>query len=216
MIQQREAQRVNEMRAKQQRIKQATAAAPSVPADPKLLSLHKEFITKAQKLAGEYERKKQLDRAREVYQSVVRLVPGYQDAESGLERILQMQSMKDRKIVKVNASLGWQDSGIKLEKGMPVHTEVKGTWSIVLETGPDGVQIPERSRLRDPRIKLGALLGAIVTSESELKNAQPFVVKPGDDFVVKESGRLFFSVYDVDPSDNRGEMMVLVQSSFSK
>lgn len=211
MQQQRELQR-----KKEQRLKQAADSAPAMPADPKLLSLHKEFVTKAQKLAGEYERKKQFDRAREVYQSVVRLVPGYQDAEMGLERILNLQSMKDKKLVRVDASGGWQDSGVSLQAGMPVRTEVKGTWSVVLETGPEGIRIPDEARLRDPRIKLGTLLGVIAASESELKEKQPFVVKAGGDFVSPHSGRLFLRMYDVDPSDNQGEMLVLVQSSFGK
>ena len=47
---------------------------PSLPVDPQLLGLHKEFVVKAEKLAIEYERKKQFDKAREVYESMVRLV----------------------------------------------------------------------------------------------------------------------------------------------
>ena len=39
---------------------------PSLPDDPQLLGLHKEFVVKAEKLAVEYERKKQFDKAREV------------------------------------------------------------------------------------------------------------------------------------------------------
>ena len=204
------------LRKQQQQMEEATASAPSLPADPKLLSLHKEFVTKAQKLAGEYERKKQFEKAREVYQSVVRLVPGYADAENALKRILKMQSMQDHKLVTVSASQMWQDSGVVLEKGMPVHTEVKGTWQLVLETGPDGIQIPEEGRLRDPRIKLGSLLGVIASSPAEIDEAKPFVVKPGNDFVTDKSGRLFLRMYDYDPSDNSGEMKVLVQSTFAQ
>ncbi len=40
---------------------------PSLPSDPQLLGLHKEFVVKAEKLALEYERKKQFDKAREDY-----------------------------------------------------------------------------------------------------------------------------------------------------
>lgn len=199
-----------------QAVKEAAAAQPDLPSDPELLSLHREFIVKAEKLAGEYERKKQYDKAREVFEAMSRLVPKYPESEAGVKRMLQMQSMKDRELAKVNASAGWQDSGAQLQKGMPVHLEVKGTWKVVYETGPEGIEIPEKLRPRDSRIKLGTLIGVIVSSPSELETSKPFIVKSGADFVAEKSGRLFLRMFDVDPSDNEGEIMVLIQSTFGK
>ena len=197
-----------------QAVKDAAKNQPDLPSDPELLSLHKEFIVKAEKLAGEYERKKQYDKAREVFEAMVRLVPKYPEADAGVKRMLQMQSMKDRKVIKVEATGGWQDSGAQLIKGMPVHVEVKGTWRVVLETGPEGIEIPEKMKPRDSRIKLGTLIGVIASSPGELETAKPFVVKHGGDFVADASGRLFLRMFDVDPTDNQGEMMVLIQSTF--
>ena len=99
---------------------------------------------------------------------------------------------------------------------MPVHVEVKGTWNVVLETGPEGVQIPEKLKPRDSRIKLGTLIGVIAASPSELDKAKPFIVKSGADFVADKSGRLFLKMFDIEPSDNQGEMLVLIQSTFGK
>ncbi len=61
----------------QQKAKEMAENQPQLPSDPQLLTLHKEFIAKAERLAVEYERKKQLDKAREVYEAMVRLVPKY-------------------------------------------------------------------------------------------------------------------------------------------
>ena len=116
---------------------------PSLPDDPQLLGLHKEFVVKAEKLALEYERKKQFDKAREVYESMVRLVPNFASAEAGLQRILGNQRIQDRKLVTVEANQMWQDSGVNLQADMPVHTEVKGSWKVVYETGPKGIEIPK-------------------------------------------------------------------------
>ena len=196
-------------------MRDAAAAQPDLPSDPQLLSLHKEFIMKAEKLAAEYERKKQYDKAREVFEAMTRLVPKYQDAESGLQRMLKAQSLQDRKLAEVQAAEGWQDSGAMLVKGMPVHVEVKGTWRVVVETGPEGVQIPDAIKPRDPRIKLGTLIGAVVGSPTELEKAKPFVIKSGDDFVAEENGRLFLRMFDLDPSDNQGKVYVLIQSTFA-
>ena len=203
----------------QQRMEQMRAMAenqPQLPDDPQLLGLHKEFIAKAEKLAAEYERKKQLDKAREVYESMVRLVPKYANAEEGLKRVLGSQRLQDRKLANVSGNQLWQDSGVTLQEGMPVHTEIKGTWKVVYETGPEGIVIPEEFRQRDSRIKLGTLIGVIVNSPAELTEAKPFIIESGKDFTAKKSGRLFMRMYDVDPSDNDGQMYVLIQSTFAK
>lgn len=203
-------------RKAQKQIEEAIANQPQLPSDPQLLSLHREFINKAEKLAGEYERKKQFERAREVYESMVRLVPKLPEAEAGVQRIMQMQSLKDRKLAQVSATEGWQDSGATIQEGMPVRFEVKGTWRVVLETDALGIEIPEKLRPRDPRIKLGTLIGVIAKSIGELENAKPFPIRNGESFVSKESGRLFLRMYDLEPSDNEGKMFVLIQSTFAK
>jgi len=69
-------------------------------------------------------------------------------------------------------------------------------------------------KFRDSKITFGSLIGAIAISAGELEKAKPFVVKPGDDFVADQSGHLFFRMYDVNPADNEGTMLVLVQSTF--
>ena len=199
----------------QDQMKKAAENQPQLPSDPQLLTLHREFITKAEKLAAEYERKKQLDKAREVYEAMVRLVPKYGVAEEGLNRVLGGQRFQNRKVVSVDATKLWQDTGITLQQGMPVHVEVKGTWKVVYETGPKGIEIPEPMRPKDNRIKLGSLIGVIVNNPSELAETNPFVVEHGKDFNARKSGRLFLRMFDVDPSDNEGKMYVSVQSTFA-
>ena len=199
----------------QQQIKEAAENQPVLPNDPQLLSLHREFITKAEKLATEYERKKQFDRAREVYESLVRLVPKYDKAEEGLKRILTTQAMKERKLAEVLAAREWQDSGATIQQGMPVHFEVKGTWKVVCETGPEGVRIPDEMRPRNNRIQLGTLIGTIVTNPAELKDAKPFIVTPGQDLIADKTGRLYLRMFDLDPTDNEGKMYVMIQSTFA-
>lgn len=200
----------------QQQMRAAAENQPQLPSDPQLLSLHKEFVAKAEKLAMEYERKKEFDKAREVYESLVRLVPKYGSAEDGLGRILANQRIQDRRLTDIEANQQWQDTGVVLREGMPVHIEVKGTWKVVYETGPDGIEIPEKFRPRDNRIKLGTLIGVVVNSPAELTEERPFVVEQSMDFTAKKTGRLYMRMFDVDPSDNEGKMYVLIQSTFAQ
>ncbi len=200
----------------QQQMREIANNQPELPSDPQLLGLHKEFIVKAEKLASEYERKKQFDKAREVYESLVRLVPKYSSAEEGLHRILGSQSRQDKKLTEVLANQMWQDSGVALRQDMPVHIEVKGTWKVVYETGPTGIEIPDELRPRDNRIKLGTLIAVIANSPAELAEERPFILEDGKDFVAKKTGRLYLRMFDVDPSDNEGKLYVLIQSTFQK
>ncbi len=198
----------------QQQRKEAAENSPTLPSDPELLGLHKEFITKAEKLANDYEKKKQTAEARQVYEAIVRLVPKYQPAEEGLSRMIAAQSVQDRKLTEVVANRGWQDSGVTLVQGMPVHMEVKGTWKVVVETDAQGVEIPNEIKPKTNDIKLGTLVGVIATSPAELDSEKPFAVAKQLDFINKKTGRLFLKMFDIDPSDNEGKIHVLIQSTF--
>lgn len=207
---------IKRAQAQQKQMVRNAATQGDFPTDPDLLALHREFITKAEKLATQYEGKKQYDKAREVYESLVRLVPKYGKAEAGLARILKTQTTKEFKLARVAASKGWQDSGATLVQGMPVYIETKGTWKVVYETGPEGIRIPAEQRPRDSRIQLGSLIGAIISSPEDMEKPKTFIVKPGDNFTAEKSGRLFLRMFDIDPTDNEGIMMVKIQSTFGK
>ena len=197
-----------------QHVKEVAVSESDVPSDPQLLALHKEFVSKAEKLALEYERKKQFDKAREVYSSMVRLSPSYTNAEAGLGRTLSNQTVQDKQLTTIVATQAWQDSGVSLVAGMPVHTETKGTWKVVYETDASGIDIPEEFRPRDGRIKLGTLIAVVANTPAELAEGKPFVLD--GDFIAKKSGRLYLRMFDVDPTDNEGKMIVLIQSTFQK
>lgn len=215
-MQQQQQQRAQQQRKIQDTVREVAQNATHLPTDPELLTLHREFLAKAEKLGMDYERKRDYAKAREVYESIVRLVPKYAAAEVRLSQVLKAQASSDTRTATVSANKGWQDSGVNLESGMPVHTEVSGTWKVVYETDAKGIEIPEKSRSRVNGVRLGTLLGVIASSQSELEKAKPFVVKQGGDFMAPKTGRLFFRMYDVDPTDNQGQLRVTIQSSFAR
>jgi hypothetical protein len=186
---------------------------PARPTDPKLIAIHKEFLDKAEKLADEYEKKKQLDKAREVYEAILRLVPKYPRAEEALERLLQTEATTDKKQITIAADKGWQETGVLLQEGKPVIIEAKGKWTFKMShtLGPEGIEIPKE--LRD--FNLGALVGVIVTGPDP-KEFKPFLIGAQKEFTAQESGRLLLRMYDSDPADNSGQVQVTVQSTFIK
>ncbi len=121
----------------------------------------------------------------------------------------------DKKFVQIFAKGEWQNTGIQLVAGAPVHILAKGTWTISNEVGPAGIVIPEPAKLKDGRIKLGSLIGAISTS-GNVADARPFRIGESADFTADTSGTLFLRMYDIDPTDNDGVMAVLVRSTFAQ
>ncbi len=186
---------------------------PALPADPKLQEIHRDFILKAERLAMEYERKKDLGSAQAVYESLLRIAPDHALADQALKRVLDAQA-QDKKLLQVSARGEWQDTGIQLIAGMPVHLLAKGAWKVVNETGPKGIEIPDAMKVKDNRIRLGTLIGAISSSGSA-QGARPFAIGESLDFTADTSGTLYLRMYDVDPTDNEGFMHVLVRSTFA-
>ena len=180
------------------------------PSDPRLVDLHREFLSKTEKLAAEYERKRDWDRAREVYEAILRLVPTYPQAEAGLGRVVCALATQDRKIVEFFANQGWQITGIVLSQGKPVKIVASGAWEVVNRTGPDGLEIPKKMK----QFKIGALVGMIVAGD--VKDAKPFLIGSKKEFIAPATGRLLLVISDVDPSDNRGKMAVQIESTFAK
>ncbi|QEG38852.1 hypothetical protein UC8_08100 [Roseimaritima ulvae] len=192
--------------------KPAEMQLPKLPDDPKLKDLHREFIVKAERLAMEYERRQEFTAAQSAYESLLRIAPDHSLAKQALQRVLDAQA-QDKRLVRVSASEEWQDTGIKLIKGMPVHILAKGTWTLSHEMGPEGLVIPDEYKLKDNRIKLGSLIG-VISPSGNIQDGRPFRIGESKDFTADRGGTLFLRMYDFAPSDNEGTVMVLVRSTF--
>lgn len=131
-----------------------------LPDDSRLLEIHQAFIRGATKLALEYTKKNELDKAIACYREILRLVPGYGPAQAALTQIIAKQSNAKRVVIDIMASKGWQDSGIDVIEGKPVVIHADGHWKINMfyPVGGEGVEIPEELR----RFNLGALIGIII------------------------------------------------------
>ena len=203
-------------KARQSRNNQSTDnkknEAPSLPSDKRLLALHKSFVTEAEKLAGEYERDREWDKAKDVYGEILKLVPQYTTALDKLNAIKQREATANVDSMEVSAKKDWQYSGIILQEGKPVTIRAQGNWTFVLEaqTTPDGIVIPKELR----EFKLGSLIGYIDTGD--LKNDKPFEIGAEKSFIAEKTGKLYLRMYDSDPADNSGSLKVEFAGSFTK
>ncbi|PHR95500.1 MAG: hypothetical protein COA78_30055 [Blastopirellula sp.] len=181
----------------------------TLPTDPKLMELHKDFVNKAEKLGNEYASKKDWEKARVVFQEILKLVPEYDSAKEKLVRIREMLSQANRKVVTVAANRDWLDTKIDLEKGSPLGFKTQGEWMFVFEGDADGIEIPRE--LRD--YKLGSLIAMIVTPGEE-KAPQPFTVGKEKSMSVPKTGRLYLKMHDGYNKNNRGSIEVEISGNF--
>jgi hypothetical protein len=182
-----------------------------LPDDPKLLQVYEQFVLNAEKLAADYVKNDQLDKARAVYEEIVRLVPSYEKGKKGLEDIKQRQATFMRANVSIYANKGWQDSGIVVAEGKPYQIYATGKWNFRLshELSADGMEVPKELRDFNP----GSLVGKI--DDGDPKGGKPFFVGSSYSDTPKKTGKLLLCMYDADPSDNVGEMKVVITGSFA-
>jgi hypothetical protein len=190
------------------------AAPPPLPTDPKLISFRREFVTKVEKLASDYERGRQPEKAKACYEEILKLVPQYKDAQQKLDALRAKELSAERKVMDIQANRPWQDTGVTLVPGKPIRITATGKWTFNLshELGPTGMQIPKELREYD----LGALLGVVFSPGQKKEDLKPFVIGDNFEFVAEGPGRLMLQMHDTDLSDNTGRLSVEIQGTFDK
>lgn len=185
----------------------------TLPDDPVLLELHKTFVLAAEKLAADYERKGQPDKARACYSEILRLVPTYTPAAEKLTVIQQKEAIAEHKTFEVMANKGWQDAGIGVIAGKPLSVKATGTWTIKMtySLSADGIEIPKE--LRD--FPLGALVGKIATSPTD-EDAKIFLIGAAKSFTADKDGRLYLRIYDGETDDNLGKISTYIEGTYKK
>lgn len=181
-----------------------------LPADPRLVEIHREFVTKAEKLGDEYARKKDWEKARVVFGEVLKLVPNYKPAVEKLKVINGELSNANKKMIVVEAREGWQDTGINVTEGSPIAFRAEGMWLLVHESDANGLEIPRE--IRD--YKLGSLIGVVAKSATPDKDTVPFTIGTQKQMSVPQTGRLLLKMHDVNNEDNRGSMRVEIMGNF--
>lgn len=181
-----------------------------LPSDPRLVDLHREFVTKAEKLGDEYARKKDWEKARVVFGEVLKLVPNYKPAVEKLKVINGELSNANKKLVTIEAKEGWQDTGIDVTEGSPIAFRAEGMWLLVHESDANGLEIPRE--IRD--YKLGSLIGVVAKSATPDKDTVPFTIGTQKQMNVPQTGRLLLKMHDVNNEDNRGQLRVEISGNF--
>ena len=186
--------------------------APPLPNDDRLMALHRRFVQDAEKLAAEYEQKKQLDKAAAVYEEMLKLVPAYTKAQQSLGKIRDQEATANQTAVIVEAKEWWQDTGVRLIAGKPIKLLAQGKWTLKLahELSPEGMNLDELPK----NCKLGSLIGVIVAPGDDPKKMKPFPIGMDTSLVADRSGALWVAMCDVDHQDNSGHVTLTCVGRF--
>lgn len=191
---------------------------PALPDDSRLLNLHKKFVEDAEKLAQEYEGKRQTDKAAAVYGEILKLVPAYQKARGALEKIRQEEKVANTRTVTIEANEWWQDTGVRVIAGKPVHIMADGVWTLHMtqRTGPGGLDMASLPK----GCKLGSLIGVIVKpgvarpSSEDTAEMKPFAIGNETQFTAERSGALWVAMCAANHKDNTGQIRVQITGRF--
>ena len=179
-----------------------------------------EFVSRALRLAAQYEAAGDFDRAKKWLRTVLEVSPEEKRARERLKELEERELSQNRVVVRVLANKGWQDTGVIVFAGRPVAIAARGEWvfRMVHTVGPDGMRIPKEWR----EFPLGALIGAIQPlnmqaeegrrgskkGKAELPQVKPFLVGSKKVVTPSYTGRLFLKIHDSDESDNAGNLVV--------
>jgi hypothetical protein len=190
---------------------QPPAAAP-LPNDDRLMALHRRFVQDAEKLAAEYEQKKQLDKAAAVYREMLKLVPAYKSAQESLNKIETIEANTNQISVSIEAKDWWQDTGIRLIEGKPIKMAAQGTWNLKLQhdLGPEGIDMEKLPK----GCNLGELIGVIVQPGDDPKKMKPFAIGSKHSMVADRAGALWVAMCDFDHKDNSGHIVLTCVGRF--
>jgi hypothetical protein len=213
---------------------QGTAAAKEAPGranlpnDEKLVDLYIKFVKDAEKIAQDYERQGKPEKARGVYEEILKLVPEYKPARTKLDDLKKKEATAERKSIELSAKGGWQDTGVWALAGKPLSIVANGNWSAELRVkfqgNADGLELPEEFR-NNP---FGSLIGMIVPPPSKDKDngktkaaakKQPnetFAVGQKREFTPTESGKLMLKMNAPDSADPQGRIRVEIMGTFER
>lgn len=186
--------------------------ANPLPNDERLLKFHQEFVKSVEKLAQEYEKGRDYDKAKAAYGEIVKLVPQYGPAKAKFDELTARESTANKHSIEIFANKAWQDTGLRVEAGKPIAIRATGQWVFKLQVGinADGIDIPKELR----EFNIGCLIGVIDTGSGDPKDFEPFIVGTEEQFVAKKTGKLLLRMWDTDPTDNEGSLKVDFLGSF--
>ncbi len=173
--------------------------------------MHTKFVADAQKLAKQYLKTRQPDRAVAVYRRDLEDCSRRPGGQATTGQPAPKEAVADSKLFVVQANRDWQDTGVRMIAGKPLKLAASGTWTLNMshEVGPDGLDEMPKA-IKD--FRFGSLVGRI--DDPDAKEPKFFMIGSGKEVRFDQSGPLSVRIHDTDPSDNLGSLRLEITGRF--
>jgi hypothetical protein len=172
--------------------------------------LQSTFSRDAEDLAGQYYKAGHLEKAKALLESVLAVNPQSETAQKKLDLIKEGILNSNDVEVDVNASHGWEPSGVTVIENRALRIRAEGTYRFEAAAGgvpPAGFPDKDPGKDMIAGIPCGALMGMIV---NETKPGKPFLIGESLDITPKDGGMLLLRINSPPGNKNSGKIKVSV------
>jgi hypothetical protein len=206
--------------------RRGAAPPPTRQLDQQAEQVQSDFLKGLAELANKYEEAGEVDKAREMLTSILKIKPDVESVKRKLKEFDESVFENNEVSVEVDVSRGWVNSGVAVVKDKPVRFKSEGSYRfIVNETvGPEGFGSQDPTRDMVQGVPAGGLVAMVApASQSQGRNRNRSdddreVVFLGADkeWTPKESGILFLKLNVPPNSKCIGKVKTTITGNFTR
>lgn len=174
-------------------------AADTKSLDVQLERIQEQYVRETARLAEQYEQAGDLEKAKQVLQSILKVRPDLPPVEEKIKELDEAILSQNKVEVRIDVSRGWGPPVGRVFEGRRLRIRAEGEYRFRVNRtlGPDGfpTKQPENGDMARG-IPCGALMGMVVTQDEsgDPKTGDPIKIGTGRVYTPKQDGLLFLRV----------------------
>ncbi|MEO1994962.1 MAG: hypothetical protein ABGZ17_06770 [Planctomycetaceae bacterium] len=190
----------------QSKSKQSKSGGASVRAiDLKADRLQAEFIRNAAQIAKDYSDAGQLEKSKQILQTLLKLNPGLTQVRDRVKLLDETILQANSKQFEIDAGHSWSPPVAQVFKGRAFRIKATGTYKFVTNLSISVQGFPEGQTGLAQGIPCGALMGMII---GQGKPGKPFAVQAGREMTPKDGGLLVLRINAPPGSQCSGKLQI--------
>lgn len=184
--------------------------------DIKTQRLEESFVREAAQLAKEYADAGQLEKSRDVLQTILNVDPSLKGVREKIKEIDNSILEANSYQFELDTSRGWGRPAGQVVKGKKFRIKASGSYQFVVNRTVDVNGFPtegDPTAIMPKDIPCGALMGMVVAPG---KAGKPFLVQQGCEHTPKEDGHLFLRVNDPPGAESTGTLMIELSGAITE
>ncbi|WP_417847819.1 tetratricopeptide repeat protein [Thalassoglobus sp.] len=188
--------------------------------DSKAAKVEQDFLKSLVELATDYEKAGDVERAKEMLQSILKIKPNSESVKSKLTEFENEVFDRKSTTIDLDVSRGWTNAGVMVTKDQPIRVEATGSYRLMVneELGPKGYVQKDAAQDLISSVPTGALIGMIApaTRKRNQKPPVPFLLGDAKELKPSESGILFVRVNTPPQAKCTGKIKVKLSGNITR